>query len=103
LRAGCRLEASYSWRQYINYLHRQLYVLDTYCNIHNRALNHTMMWIHAWASLSFATASLLGMSASGSIKREDAAVYCGEYCDICLQKLRGAAVGSDVQLKKIPY
>lgn len=48
-----RLDKRVSWRQYFNYLHRQLYVLDTYTNRHNRTINHTMMGVHSWASISF--------------------------------------------------
>ena len=55
-----RLEAQYSWRAYWNYLRRQLYVLDTYFNAHNRVLNHTMMAVHAWASAAFTLAALTG-------------------------------------------
>lgn len=57
---ACRLDRQYSWGQYWNYLRRQLYVLDTYSNRHNRLLNHTMMWVHSWASLAFAAPVLLG-------------------------------------------
>ncbi|CAK0746217.1 hypothetical protein CVIRNUC_001675 [Coccomyxa viridis] len=39
--------------QFWNYLRRQLYVMDTYCNAHNRALNHTMLALHSYLSWSF--------------------------------------------------
>ncbi|GIM01680.1 hypothetical protein Vretimale_6482 [Volvox reticuliferus] len=42
-----RLDASMTWAAWLNYLHRQLFVLDTYTNEHNRKTNHTMMWLHS--------------------------------------------------------
>lgn len=54
------LEASYSWPRYWNYLRRQLYVLDTYADEHNRRLNHTMMWLHATASAALSAPLLTG-------------------------------------------
>jgi hypothetical protein len=46
----CRIEGSYSPRRYWNYLRRQLYVMDTYANPHNRATNHGLAAFHAFAS-----------------------------------------------------
>ncbi len=63
-----RLEARYTWRQYANYLHRQLFVLDTYANRHNRLLNHTMMAVHAWASAAWAASALLGAPPQANCK-----------------------------------
>ncbi len=34
-----RLDKQYTWRQYWNYLRRQLYVLDTYVTPHNRLVS----------------------------------------------------------------
>ena len=56
-----RLDAQLTWRQYFNYLHRQLYVLDTYATNHNRRVNHSMMLLHAWASSAAVLPTLLGM------------------------------------------
>ena len=56
----CRLEQRYSWRQYWNYLRRQLFVLDTYATPHNRALNLVMAAVHVWASASAAAPVLAG-------------------------------------------
>ena len=39
--------------QFWNYLRRQLYVMDTYCNAHNRSLNHTMLALHSYLSWAF--------------------------------------------------
>lgn len=47
---ACRLEAHYSWRQYWNYLRRQLYVMDTYATRSNKRINHSLMVIHAYLS-----------------------------------------------------
>ena len=44
------LAASYPPAAYWNYLRRQLFVLDTYTNAHNRRLNHTMALVHSWGS-----------------------------------------------------
>lgn len=55
-----RLDRQVSWGQYWNYLRRQLYVLDTYTNRHNRLINHTMMVVHSWASWAFAAPALMG-------------------------------------------
>lgn len=57
----CRLEGQYSWGQYINYLHRQLYVLDTYVTAHNKKINQTLMVLHSWASWAFALPCLTGV------------------------------------------
>ncbi|GAX79525.1 hypothetical protein CEUSTIGMA_g6966.t1 [Chlamydomonas eustigma] len=46
------LDSKYSWRQYWNYLRRQLYVLDTYANSHNRSVNLLLASLHTWASTS---------------------------------------------------
>lgn len=40
-------------RQYWNYLRRQLFVLDTYSNDHNRRTNHIMALLHCYGSWSF--------------------------------------------------
>lgn len=45
------LEGSWTLRRWWNYLRRQLVVLDTYSNEHNRRTNHTMAVAHCWASL----------------------------------------------------
>ncbi|KAG2437459.1 hypothetical protein HXX76_006109 [Chlamydomonas incerta] len=67
-----RLDGGMTWRQWLNYLHRQLFVLDTYAGAHNRATNHTMMAAHAalsWllvlpslAALATALSRLLGLA-----------------------------------------
>ncbi len=48
------------WRAWLNYLHRQLFVLDTYTNRHNRATNHTMMALHSGLSWLLVLPSLAG-------------------------------------------
>lgn len=45
-----RLEARYSWKQYWNYLRRQLYVMDTYASCSNKRINHALMLIHCYLS-----------------------------------------------------
>ena len=62
----CRLEQRYSWRQYWNYLRRQLFVLDTYATPHNRALNLVMASVHVWASSAAAAPVLAGACAGGN-------------------------------------
>ena len=47
---------------YLNYLHRQLYVMDTYATSHNRAINHAMAAIHTYLSASFVAAIVAGGS-----------------------------------------
>lgn len=57
-----RLEARYSWRQYWNYLRRQLYVMDTYATKSNKRINHSLMLIHSylsWAIVLPATTAFL--------------------------------------------
>ena len=49
----CRLDAACTAKQCWNYLRRQLYVMDTYCNAHNRTLNHTMLALHSYLSWAF--------------------------------------------------
>lgn len=46
---------------YLNYLHRQLYVMDTYATPHNRAINHTMAAIHSYLSAAFVAAIAAGV------------------------------------------
>ncbi|KAF6250938.1 hypothetical protein COO60DRAFT_709067 [Scenedesmus sp. NREL 46B-D3] len=53
-----QLPPTYTPKQYWNYLRRQLYVLDTYHSRHNRALNHSMMLAHSYASAVFTAAVL---------------------------------------------
>lgn len=48
-------------REYYNYLHRQLYVMDTYATPHNRMINHTMAAIHSYLSAAFVAAAVAGM------------------------------------------
>ena len=55
----CRLDTSCSARQFWNYQRRQLYVMDTYCNAHNKRLNHTMLALHCYLSWAFILALLL--------------------------------------------
>ena len=54
-----------TWRQWLNYLHRQLYVLDTYTDRHNRQTNHTMMVLHSLLSWLLVLPSLSGAAAAG--------------------------------------
>eukprot|EP01023_Acetabularia_acetabulum_P004251 TRINITY_DN11773_c0_g4_i1.p1 TRINITY_DN11773_c0_g4~~TRINITY_DN11773_c0_g4_i1.p1 ORF type:complete len:520 (-),score=50.65 TRINITY_DN11773_c0_g4_i1:86-1645(-) len=49
-----RLGSSVTWRQFWNYLRRQLYVLDTYADDHNRTVNYTMMTAMFYLSWAFA-------------------------------------------------
>jgi hypothetical protein len=49
-----RLERGLTWRMYFNYIYRQLYVLDTYVDAHNRRLNLILLAVHSYASLSVA-------------------------------------------------
>ena len=51
--ALCRLDTSCGAQQFWNYLRRQLYVMDTYCNAHNKRLNHTMLALHSYLSWAF--------------------------------------------------
>ena len=51
--ASCRLDTSCGAQQFWNYLRRQLYVMDTYCNAHNKHLNHTMLALHSYLSWAF--------------------------------------------------
>jgi hypothetical protein len=62
-----RLERGYSARQYWNYLRRQLYVLDTYSNAHNRRLNRLMVLAQCWVGLALAAALLLAGTAAGAL------------------------------------
>ena len=55
----CRLDAACTAEQCWNYLRRQLYVMDTYCNAHNRTLNHTMLALHSYLSWAFILPLLL--------------------------------------------
>lgn len=55
-----RVQPDCSAAAYINYLHRQLYVMDTYATQHNRAINHTMAAIHCYLSAAFVTAIVAG-------------------------------------------
>lgn len=48
-----RLDPSCTAEQFWNYLRRQLYVMDTYYNTHNRSLNHTMLALHGYLSWAF--------------------------------------------------
>lgn len=48
-------------REYVNYLHRQLYVMDTYATPHNRMVNHTMAAIHSYLSTAFVAAVVAGI------------------------------------------
>ncbi len=50
------------WTAWLNYLHRQLFVLDTYTNDHNRKTNHTMMVLHSLLSWLLVLPSLAGRS-----------------------------------------
>ncbi|GIL92413.1 hypothetical protein Vretifemale_19963 [Volvox reticuliferus] len=56
-----RLDASMTWAAWLNYLHRQLFVLDTYTNEHNRKTNHTMMWLHSILSWLLVLPSLAAL------------------------------------------
>ena len=53
-----RLERGLTWLKYLNYIYRQLYVLDTYVDTHNRRLNLVLLAVHSYASLSVALGSL---------------------------------------------
>lgn len=44
------LDGSYPPRRWWNYLRRQLYVMDTYSNTHNRRTNHGLAALHSYAS-----------------------------------------------------
>ena len=46
----CRIEGHYTWKQYWNYLRRQLYVMDTYATNSNKHINHSLMVIHSYLS-----------------------------------------------------
>jgi hypothetical protein len=72
-----RLEHGYSARQYWNYMRRQLYVLDTYSNAHNRRLNHLMMLVQCWAGLALAAALLMAVGAAGALLCSWAAAMAG--------------------------
>ena len=53
------LDASYSFASYWNYLRRQLVVLDTFANDHNRKTNHVMALLHCYFSWSFVIPCLI--------------------------------------------
>lgn len=53
-----RLEKGMTWPKYLNYIYRQLYVLDTYVDGHNRRLNLILLAVHSFASLAVALATL---------------------------------------------
>ena len=59
MRLMCRLDPSSGARQFWNYQRRQLYVMDTYCNAHNRRLNHIMLALHCYLSWAFVIAVVL--------------------------------------------
>ncbi|GAB4823475.1 hypothetical protein N2152v2_010521 [Parachlorella kessleri] len=44
------VDGDYTPRRWWNYLRRQLYVLDTYSNAHNRRTNHIMALLHCYGS-----------------------------------------------------
>ncbi|WIA23726.1 hypothetical protein OEZ85_000411 [Tetradesmus obliquus] len=52
-----QLPATYTAKQYWNYLRRQLYVLDTYATPRNKTLNHGMMLAHSYGSAVFTAAA----------------------------------------------
>eukprot|EP01026_Neomeris_dumetosa_P029177 TRINITY_DN2364_c1_g1_i1.p1 TRINITY_DN2364_c1_g1~~TRINITY_DN2364_c1_g1_i1.p1 ORF type:complete len:488 (-),score=30.17 TRINITY_DN2364_c1_g1_i1:138-1601(-) len=54
-----RLGQKVTWKQYWNYLRRQLYVLDTYSDPHNRSVNSTMMFFLVYLSWAFAISVVL--------------------------------------------
>ncbi|GIL68483.1 hypothetical protein Vafri_21752 [Volvox africanus] len=56
-----RLDPRMTWAAWLNYLHRQLFVLDTYTNEHNRKTNHTMMWLHSILSWLLVLPSLAAL------------------------------------------
>lgn len=55
----CRLEKECSVGKFWNYFRRQLYVMDTYTNKHNKHLNHTMLALHSYLSLVFVTSAMV--------------------------------------------
>ncbi|KAF5834628.1 nucleotide-diphospho-sugar transferase [Dunaliella salina] len=55
-----RLEKDVSWRKYWSYLRRQLFVLDTYANRHNRLVNYTMAAMSTYICLTMCAAVALG-------------------------------------------
>ncbi|KAG2488516.1 hypothetical protein HYH03_013019 [Edaphochlamys debaryana] len=57
-----RLDARMSLPAWLNYLHRQLFVLDTYTSPHNRATNHTMMLLHSLLSWALVLPSLAALA-----------------------------------------
>eukprot|EP00877_Chromochloris_zofingiensis_P011213 jgi/Chrzof1/6345/Cz18g05040.t1 len=79
-----RLPPRYNLRQYWNYLRRQLFVLDTYHNEHNRRLNLTLMIMHAWMSGAFAFSCL---AAAGQLQLAAAQLLSGS-----VQLLRRSSV-----------
>jgi hypothetical protein len=58
----CRVDGDYSPRRWWNYLRRQLYVLDTYSNAHNRRTNHVMALLHCYGSWGFVIPAFTGES-----------------------------------------
>ncbi|GLI66855.1 hypothetical protein VaNZ11_010841 [Volvox africanus] len=56
-----RLDDRMTWAAWLNYLHRQLFVLDTYTNEHNRKTNHSMMWLHSILSWLLVLPSLAAL------------------------------------------
>ncbi|EFJ40451.1 hypothetical protein VOLCADRAFT_119967 [Volvox carteri f. nagariensis] len=56
-----KLDPRMGWAAWLNYLHRQLFVLDTYTNDHNRRTNHTMMVLHSVLSWLLVLPSLAAL------------------------------------------
>ena len=54
-----QLEAGWTATRWWNYLHRQLFVLDTYMTPHNRAVNHSYLAAQLWASTALSAAAAL--------------------------------------------
>lgn len=48
-----RVDGDYTLRRWWNYLRRQLYVLDTYSNDHNRRTNYLLALIFVYSWLAF--------------------------------------------------
>lgn len=57
------LDRDTSWRQFWNYMRRQIYVLDTYSGLHNRRVNHGMMVALFGASCTCAASLVLAAAA----------------------------------------
>ncbi|GLC37638.1 hypothetical protein PLESTB_001665300 [Pleodorina starrii] len=98
-----RLDPRMGWAAWLNYLHRQLFVLDTYTNDHNRRTNHTMMVLHSVLSWLLVLPSLAALytlaaralSAAVAVVVATAATAAAEAATTAAGRGDGGAGGGD--------